>query len=354
MSSSNLAVAEWHALRAVSLSPHNYKYRLTLASVKEQQGDFQAAEQSLRQATALAPFNATARLRLAKLLADEGRVPEAAAEFRRGTVTDPLSVEPTLDFVWRISKGDVRSLESATNDDPRSQLLLAHFLRRQNLVSEAARVFGGIKDMALIDSPEGAGFLNDLLGAGHTKVTHDLWLRLVGSDGATLVWNGSFEQDPFRNFTHFDWRIESSDYARVAIDPGSAHTGSRSLRIDFLGRDTTLLRNELKQLLLVQPGSRYRLQCYARAAGTITAPGPRVVVTGAKGSVPLGASAPIAAGANDWQLLTVDFLVPQSESEDVFAVVIGINRTPEFSYDDPTRGAVWFDDFTLTKVGDKR
>jgi len=29
------------------------------------------------------------------------------------------------------------------------------------------------------------------------------------------------------------------------------------------------------------------------------------------------------------------------------AVLISIKRKPKFSYDEPTRGTVWFDDFSL-------
>jgi hypothetical protein len=30
--------------------------------------------------------------------------------------------------------------------------------------------------------------------------------------------------------------------------------------------------------------------------------------------------------------------------------MIGIKRKPKFSYDDPTRGTVWFDDFSIFAI----
>jgi hypothetical protein len=59
-------------------------------------------------------------------------------------------------------------------------------------------------------------------------------------------------------------------------------------------------------------------------------------------------SDPVAAGSNDWQHLVVDFTAPQSASRDAPAFYVTIKRKPKFSYDEPTRGTVWFDDFTLT------
>ena len=40
---------------------------------------------------------------------------------------------------------------------------------------------------------------------------------------------------------------------------GIAHTGKRSLRIDFLEHETTRLEDEIKQLLVLRRGARYRL-----------------------------------------------------------------------------------------------
>jgi len=31
------------------------------------------------------------------------------------------------------------------------------------------------------------------------------------------------------------------------------------------------------------------------------------------------------------------------------AAVLSIVRKPAFSYDDPTRGSIWFDDFSITE-----
>ncbi|HVQ37612.1 MAG TPA: tetratricopeptide repeat protein, partial [Pyrinomonadaceae bacterium] len=306
----DLSAAESHAMQAVKLAPDNHKYRLTLASIKEDQGDFRAAEESLRQAAELAPYNAVTRLRLAKFLGDHGRVAEAVTEFRRATVTDHASLETSLDYLWQITKGDVQAVIAATNDDSRSRYILANFLLKQHHPVEATLVFGEIKDRTILDSSEGATFLNSLMTAGELTLTHVLWLKLVGAAEGTLVWNGSFEEDPFRNFTHFDWTLEPSEFARVAIDPNSGHTGSRSLRLDFLGRDTAVLRNEIRQLVLLEPGVRYRLQGYAKTDGVIMAPGPRIVATAVKGSLLLAATPSIAEGANGWQLLTADFTTP--------------------------------------------
>jgi hypothetical protein len=68
------------------------------------------------------------------------------------------------------------------------------------------------------------------------------------------------------------------------------------------------------------------------------------VVTGLS-STEIVKSAPISAGSGDWRPVVIDFTAP----ENTRAIVITIKRVPKFSYDEPTSGTVWFDDFVLTE-----
>jgi hypothetical protein len=111
--------------------------------------------------------------------------------------------------------------------------------------------------------------------------------------------------------------------------------------------DTTRLDNEIKQLIPVRPGARYSLECYAKTSGLETPEGPRVVVSGPGSPDWIAASQPVAQGTNDWQRLSVDFVGPQVGNGANSAVYVSIKRKPKFSYDEPTRGSVWFDDFLL-------
>jgi len=171
---------------------------------------------------------------------------------------------------------------------------------------------------------------------------------MVGAEGqSTLVWNGGFELDLPKDFAQFDWSFGRSEYARFTIDTAVAHSGARSLRIEFAGRDTTQLDNEIKQLVALRPGVRYSLECYVKASDLQTPEGPRVVVSSSASPVWLAASDAVVPGSGDWQRLAVAFVAPQSASSATSAVLISIKRKPKFSYDEPTRGTLWFDDFSL-------
>jgi tetratricopeptide (TPR) repeat protein len=345
----DLANAKAHARRAVDLSPHDYRFRITLASIEEAEGDRSAAEASLEAARALAPNYWDVHYRLGNLLVREGKLAQSLDEFQIAVAANNALLPGTLDLLWRASRGDVNVLQTATGSSPKARLTLAQFLLRVSRPAEAESVFGSIdREGRVAASTESGAFLNALIAAGELGPARDFWSDLAGADRQSmLMWNGGFEMELLRSFAQFDWLFGRSEYARLTIDAAVAHTGSRSLKIEFAGRDTTQLDNEIKQLVPVRPGARYTLECYAKTSELETPEGPRVVVANSASPVWIAASEPVARGSGDWQRLAVDFVAPQSVSGGMSAVFISIKRKPKFSYDEPTRGAVWFDDFSL-------
>src|SRR5581483_8255125 len=106
---------------------------------------------------------------------------------------------------------------------------------------------------------------------------------------------------------------------------------------------------EIKQLIVVQPQARYRLEFYVRARDFDSPEGPRLTIAHSRTGAEIAASAPLAQGSYDWQLVRLEFAAPA----DWGALVISLQRQPKFSYDEPTRGTLWLDDFTVTEVSSK-
>lgn len=336
--------AEAHAVQAIHLAPYDYSNQLLLAAVKEAEGDRAAAEAALREALRLAPNYIEVHWRLANLLLRQGKLAESLPEFRAATASNKRLLPATLDLVWRASAGKLDALEAATSDTASTRLTLAQFLLKQARPQEAALAFGRIDRQAKLTSEESAAFLNTLVAAGHTDLAYPLWVDIVSSNPERpAFWNGGFESDILRRFSQFDWTFQPSDYVRVAIDAGVAHSGGRSLRLGFVGRATTILDNEVSHLVPVRPGARYRLECFVKADGFSSPAGPQIVVASAGAQNWSAASAPLPNGTYDWQPLAVDFVAPPT----VAAITLSIKRKPKYSYDDPTQGTLWFDDFTL-------
>ncbi|HEY7912738.1 MAG TPA: tetratricopeptide repeat protein [Blastocatellia bacterium] len=346
----DLSAAESFARRAVELSPNDYNFQLLLATIQEARGERDEAAESYGRAIALAPNNAELRWRHANLLLRRGLIEQSFEEFRIAALSKRDYFPPTLDLIWRASGGSLDAVMAATPDDPSARFILAQFLLGQSLMQEAASVLRAIDRTARLQLRETPIFLDAMINAGEFQLARELWLDAVGEGGASadnrnLLWNSSFDSDGIDGFAHFDWGIRSSNFAHLVLDRETAHGGGRSLRVNFTGRDTTKLDGELRQLVVVRPGAQYRLTFFARAEKLVTPAGPRIAVVDAKTSKLIAASERLGAGSSDWQEFSIEFAVPAATS----AILVKINRIPEFSYDDPTRGVVWYDDFALVE-----
>ena len=343
---------ESRAIRAVNLSPWDYRQRLLLATVKEAAGDRTAAEQALQEAVALAPNYTEVRWRLANLLLREGKLAKSVVEFRAANTANPALLPGTLDLMWRVTAGNLTAVQAVTPRVPKSQLLLAQFLQKQSRSSDAITVFSGIDRNSLLDMPDASAFISSLITGGRIEEARGLWVGLVSGAYAQpgrplpAIWNGSFESDITKNLEQFDWILNRNQYAVPVVDSATSHTGSRSLRIDFTGRDTTRIDGQIKQTIVVRPAARYRLECFVKTDRLETPEGPRIVVTDAPSSTELAKSDPISSGSSDWRPITIDFTAPPGAR----AVTVTIKRIPKYSYDNPTSGTIWLDDFVLTEL----
>jgi hypothetical protein len=197
---------------------------------------------------------------------------------------------------------------------------------------------------------ESGTFLSELIAAGGLETARALWVDLKGGSseaaGPGSIFNGGFESDILRDFSQFDWTIGRSEYARISLDTTTFHSGARSLRLDFIGRDTTKLSGEIKQLIVVRPGARYDLECWVKSGDLISPEAPKIAVTSQSLNL-LAASNPLPAGSTSWQRVALEFTAPEAAQPGVSAVYVMLQRIPRYAYDDPTRGTLWLDDFAM-------
>ncbi len=340
--------AETAAMRAVQLSPFDAKNYLLLAAAKSVNGELAAEATHLQEALAVAPSNAQIHWRLANVLLRSGKIEVAVDEFRSAVTANPALLPLSLDLLWQLADGELNKLKQATGDKPGNQLVLAQFLLQKSRVDDAIQIVNQIDPETRLAAPETGGFLNDLLTGGKLEAAHQLWMALRGSrdDNQPLLWNGSFETASPAHLSQFDWQLRSSEYAQLTLDSYVVHSGTKALRLDFTGRDTTRLSNEIRQMIVLRPGARYRLSCFVRTAKLFTPEGPRVAITTQDGARVIAATNPITTEAANWQPLTLDFSAPPQTA----ALLVTVQRLPKTSYDDPTHGTIWFDDFSLTAL----
>ena len=342
------AQAESHAEQAVNLSPWNYRARNLLAMAQELNGKQEEAENSLRAAVKLAPNYAELNWAFANLLLRRGKLNESFAPFRIATGSRADLLPPAIETIWRASDGSLDALKSFAGDNAEAMLAVAEFLTGQNLFAEAGAVINSIDKQAKAHSPKSPELIVALMRAGQFDLARATWVELMttirpdAQAPGALIWDGGFEMDAAEGLDQFNWAIHPNKFAWIAIDRSVARTGRRSLKVVFSGLDTTTLSDQVRQTMVLKPGASYYLECYAKAKDLITPEGPRIAIFGQSGMI--AASSPATADSSDWQRLTISFVAPANR-----VATLAIVRIPKFSYDDPTRGTVWFDDFTLVE-----
>ncbi len=343
--SEKLRTAEQHVQQAVNLSPWDYKSWRLLALSKDADGNIEEAVRTIQIARTLAPNHSEVNWMLANLLLRQGRQSEALNAFQAATATRSDLLPAALDLIWLASGNDLAALNTLVNGDANAKLVEAQFLAEQSQTDAAISVFAGVDVVTKLSSPSAPAFISWLIQSNRGLEARHLWLGVADEKGVegNSVWNGGFEQSAPKDFGHFDWTIKPSNYARIGFDRSVAHSGLRSLKLLFVGRDTTKLENEIQQLVALKANARYRLECFAKAGNLVTPEGPRIALLNQKGA--LAVSEPIVADSTDWQHLVIDFTAPP---ENIMAYV-SIVRVPKKDYDEPTKGAVWFDDFKLTE-----
>ena len=350
--------ASQHAALTVKLSPHSGRAWYLLGMAQDAQGLAAEAEQSLWQAAALAPADSAVNWALANSLVRAGKVDESVQYFRRAATLNAALYPQAFDTLWQAGGRKLELLQAISSAQPQPRVSLAQYLAEQKLYQECALIFAqpdeqpdGLQAVAAL--PQTADLLNQLLAAQQPLVARAIWLNLqrvvqpatVAAMHSGALWDGGFEAEATSgDLSQFAWLLRDSEFARVGYDESVKRSGQHSLKLLFLGRDSTVLGGELLQRLALQPGRRYRLTAYVKAEKLETPTGPRIVVS--QDGQPLGQSPPITGGTADWQLLSFEFIAPASGAP----LTLGLARKPQFAYDEPTRGTLWFDDFNLVAI----
>lgn len=338
----DLEAAAVHSERAIALSPNDYRPVLLRASIAELAADYAATEAYARKAIGLAPRYIESHWLLGVALLANGKLDESLPEFRYAAAGHVSYLGAALGLVANETRS-LDALEAMTPNDAGSELVLARFLLDQGREEESVAVFGRIDRSEALAHRSTVQYLNALVAAGNVERARSAWSGLMDVDGfeGDHLWNGGFESDILVDFAQFDWSIRATEYARISIDAGRAHSGSRSLRIDFTGLETTRLSREIQQRARVEAGEAYRLEAQVLTRGLVAESPPRVYVSSPDAAGWTAASDPIPTGTTDWSPVAFEFTAPSAN------LMVRIGIEPEYSYEDPTHGTVWFDDVRL-------
>jgi tetratricopeptide (TPR) repeat protein len=342
------SVAEYE--KAVSLSPNDYRFWMSLGGAQEQAGDFESAEKSLRQAVKLAPAYAFPRWYLGNLLLRTDRYTEAFAELRKAGEENPDLQSQLFNLAWQINKDDFGALQTAIGNTPEIRAKFSFYLIERSRLDEGLRLWKSLTESQKRENRLVAdSIIAGLIKANHFHQAMNVWNDVAPGASYRAELGKIIDKGLEDNLAHgpgavFGWQVQSAPQLQIGIDARVGHTGNHSLRLFFQVR-SHIENIDVSQLVPVAPNTQYDFECYLQTEKLESASTPIVaIVDAADETKGLGSSANAPIGTNSWQRIALSFKTAANAE----AVKVRVFRPACVDAPVcPIFGTVWYDDFDL-------
>jgi hypothetical protein len=336
--------------KAVSLSPHDFRFWFDLGKARDRHGDAVGAEKALRKAVELAPHYSRNHWALGNLLLREGNTEEAFIEIRRAVENDASYAVPAVTTVWQVFNGDVALISQKIGDSTAIKAALSAFLARQQRFDEAFALWNTLSadEKKIVYKENSEQLLQALLGAQKFRDALTVQSQILQSGGGSFelgkISNPGFEAevkavDP----GFFEWKIADGQQPQIGFDEKQKHGGNRSLLIVFKSINGQDFR-AIQQIVPVESGKRYNFEVFSRSDLKTEATLKWEIVDAADGKV-LAATDAAPPASSDWTALKTEFTTAPSTQAVTIRLARAVCRTSLC----PISGRIWFDDFNLKK-----
>ena len=341
--------------RATSINPGSSLYWMNLADSYETVGSTSQAEQAFRKARQLYPISAEAAWRFGNFLLRQGRLPEAFQQIHDAVVSDPKLTPLAVSRCWQSTQNIDEILKSVLPDEWNANWGATQFFVQAREPAAAMAVWNRITaDRASFSVADAFPLLDMLVETGHSEDAQIVWKQALlaaripakTDPNGSLVWNGGFEQEPLDG--GFDWRVRPIMGAKMGWDEQIAHSGRRSLRLDFDGSANVDFQN-LSQYVPVQPATPYRFSAFFRTSDLTTDSGVRFEVRDVSRPGNPTRFTPNLVGTQEWAEADAEFVT----GKDTRVLQVVLRRLPSEKLANKIRGTAWVDDVGLVPVTPK-
>ena len=329
---------------AVSLRPRDDYLWLQLGVIRDELGQSEALL-AFNESVRLAPYYAHPQWQRGNFLLRSGNYDDAFADLRTAAASNKTLVPTLIDLAWGVSRKNPELTQRwAGITDDKMRIAFALFLARQGQARDALEQFRACK---VVPNQVRTELLQELIGANGFREAFEIWKGIESSDdnGITSIHDGDFESRGGFDNTGFGWRFSQTlQGMRLSLDPDQAQSGSQSMLINFQGYSDPA-SVILSQLVIVEPGRRYRLKFGARTKEMVTGGLPIITVTDASGEKKqLGQSSGIES--DSWRRVSFDFQATNTTE----AITLGLQRNRCNSDRCPIFGSLWLDDFSIEEL----
>jgi tetratricopeptide (TPR) repeat protein len=343
------AIAEYE--KAVSLSPYDYRFWTALGTAYEQAGDAARSEVALKKAVFLAPSYAQPHWYLGNLFLRNGRYDEAFDELRKAAEANHELRPQLFSHLWQIYESDFDSLRKAVGERADTRAAFSLHLVTQRKYEEGLRMWNSLSLAEKRENrSEGESVISNLIANSRFYDALAVFNELAPSESSRgevgRMVDGSFEEiTTYGPEMVFGWQVKNVPQMQIGIDPSTAHTGKRSLRLSFQVRSRLESLNA-SQLVPVSPDTNYEFEFYLKTAELESGATPAIVIINPLDGGALASSEGAPNGDNDWQRVALSFKTPPKVEAVTVRIVRGTcGDTPLC----PIFGSLWYDDFSFKR-----
>jgi Tetratricopeptide repeat len=336
--------------KAAQLSPYNADYWADLGAAYEWAGRNTDALRAFTRARALFPNSPEINWKAANFYVRTRRTSEALAALQKVLLEDGTKERQV--FVLAVN---------ATNDNqeildqmlPWRALVIIDYLNFQietGRMEAADQTWATLLELKLpFDLARSYPYLDALIQRRDVDRLTAAWAALctrfpqdvcARQSSPNLITNGDFAFAPLNG--GMDWRVIQVQGAAVSDDASVGVTGSKSLRIDFDGKQN-LDYGHVLQYVPVTPNTAYSFSAQMRAQGITTDSGPRFEVLDAYDPSKLFVSTENVIGTSDWSAHQLEF----KTTADTHMLIVKIARPASHKFDNQLAGTIWIARVTL-------
>jgi tetratricopeptide (TPR) repeat protein len=336
--------------KAAEVNPRSDIYWMDLAGACEMLGETSRAREAYEKAKLDHPVSPEVAWRYGSFLLRQDDIAKAFAEFRVALMKDPKLATSAVAQSWKAGASASQILNEVLPPESQYYLAAMDFFLSQRQDAAALSIWNRLLDLKQpFEMQQAVPLVSDLIAQDRVAEAWGVWQQALAathwvvdaSGDSSVLFNGGFEHDLVNG--GFDWQELPVQGASFAIDSGVAHSGARSLRIDFDGSVNQDF-SQLVQWVAVEPRRRFRFAAYLRTEGISTDSGVRFLVYDPHHPNVAQTLTRDLTGTHPWSLVDAEM----TTGPETHLLAIVLRRFPSRKFDNKLQGTVWVDDVSLT------
>jgi len=330
---------------ATTLNPYDASYWMELSRTYRRQGDRDRQKDALQHTIIANPSDPDVAWDAANFYWSLGEKDKALREFRVVLENDPYLPPAAWNACWRIEPDVKALLRDVVPRNAETYSIFLDFLISRNEADAAARVWDAMVELHRpVERRYVFGYVRYLVGRRQIAEARQVWGQSANLSGLSAyqpspqnrVVNGDFMLPVLNG--GFDWTYEKSPDVSLSLDPTESHAGHPSLSIIFDSRG--IEDAGIRQLIPVEPNTKYEFSAYFKTQSLEGAGGPRFVLEDQFSGTNYLASDELK-DADIWKQVEGTF----STGVNTSLLVLRVQRVPAGN---AIRGKLWISDIRLT------